>query len=312
MDRQESDDALRGIDDVRLAERVKGGDSEAFEELHRRYEKKVYGFIRVRTNNDADAQDLAQETWLKLSQKMPTYDPTRASPCTFAKYWASIMLLRYYDRRGAHRKVEVFLEDLQRRFPDLEHEQELADMVARLAGYATDSVENSAILREQEAEAERKRVEIYEELLHLTFNGSSPPHQLICFGFRSPLEWEPRRIVAKLSTSTLSALAERLETDYLNISHLPEERARPHFARLHATMSVEFSAFARAAKTRDTYQHLLARKVGETTLQEYYTGKRKGYADEVADWCSKVRSRVWSVVAERGEGPLFDLLRGRE
>ena len=41
---------------------------EAFEQLVRRYQHDVFRIIRVYTRNDSDAEDLAQETWMKVYQ----------------------------------------------------------------------------------------------------------------------------------------------------------------------------------------------------------------------------------------------------
>ena len=39
---------------------------DVFEHLLRRYQHDVFRIIRVYTQNDSDAEDLAQETWVKV------------------------------------------------------------------------------------------------------------------------------------------------------------------------------------------------------------------------------------------------------
>ncbi|MCL6479590.1 MAG: sigma-70 family RNA polymerase sigma factor [Peptococcaceae bacterium] len=56
-----------------LIEKSKNGDLEAFEQLVRRYESKVYTVAYRFLGNHADACDLAQETFLRLYQALPGF-----------------------------------------------------------------------------------------------------------------------------------------------------------------------------------------------------------------------------------------------
>jgi len=60
-------------DDRLLVQRSKRGDMEAFEELVRRYENKVYSIAYRFMGNHADASDLAQEAFLRLYQALPRF-----------------------------------------------------------------------------------------------------------------------------------------------------------------------------------------------------------------------------------------------
>lgn len=51
--------------DAALVARAQGGDARAFNELVLRYERKVFRFARNITNNQEDAEDVLQETFLK-------------------------------------------------------------------------------------------------------------------------------------------------------------------------------------------------------------------------------------------------------
>src|SRR5205823_8548845 len=133
-----------------------------------------------RLANDVDAQDVVQETWLQVWQKLPTYDPDRASFATFVKYWASVLLLRAYDRRDRRRGVEVLVRDLVRHNPDLTEEEGVGDILDRLTTPAAPSVDPEQL------------TDMYAELLRATFASASPPHQLIAFGFIKALGWPPR------------------------------------------------------------------------------------------------------------------------
>ncbi|OPY58815.1 MAG: ECF RNA polymerase sigma-E factor [Pelotomaculum sp. PtaU1.Bin035] len=56
-----------------LIEKSKNGDMEAFEQLVRRYENKVYTVAYRFLGNHADASDLAQDTFLRLYQALPGF-----------------------------------------------------------------------------------------------------------------------------------------------------------------------------------------------------------------------------------------------
>ena len=56
-----------------LVERLKGGDESAFNELHTKYKGKIYGACFKIVKNHADAEDLVQEVFLRLYQKIGSF-----------------------------------------------------------------------------------------------------------------------------------------------------------------------------------------------------------------------------------------------
>jgi RNA polymerase sigma-70 factor (ECF subfamily) len=63
---------MQPSDDI-LVKRIKNGDMDAFELLVRRYESKVYTVAYRFLGSHADASDLAQETFLRLYQALPSF-----------------------------------------------------------------------------------------------------------------------------------------------------------------------------------------------------------------------------------------------
>jgi RNA polymerase sigma-70 factor, ECF subfamily len=53
------------FDEAELVTRAKGGDAEAFSELVRHYDRRVYRMAKQITQNDEDTEDVLQETFLK-------------------------------------------------------------------------------------------------------------------------------------------------------------------------------------------------------------------------------------------------------
>jgi RNA polymerase sigma-70 factor (ECF subfamily) len=63
--------------DERLAARAAAGDRRAFDALVTRHRRAVYRLCWSATGNPADADDAAQETFLRVYRALPSYDPER-------------------------------------------------------------------------------------------------------------------------------------------------------------------------------------------------------------------------------------------
>ncbi|MFA7682515.1 MAG: sigma-70 family RNA polymerase sigma factor [Candidatus Peribacteraceae bacterium] len=60
--------------DAELATQHRDGDDQAFSQLMERYAPQLIAYARRLTGNDADAQDIAQETFVRLYQNMEKLD----------------------------------------------------------------------------------------------------------------------------------------------------------------------------------------------------------------------------------------------
>jgi RNA polymerase sigma factor (sigma-70 family) len=60
-------------DETVLVQRVRKGDLEAYDELVRRYQERIYATIYHMTSNHEDANDLAQESFIKAFQALKTF-----------------------------------------------------------------------------------------------------------------------------------------------------------------------------------------------------------------------------------------------
>jgi len=63
--------------DEALAAQAAGGDRGAFEALVTRHRQAVYRLCWAATGNHADADDAAQETFVRVYRALPSYDPAR-------------------------------------------------------------------------------------------------------------------------------------------------------------------------------------------------------------------------------------------
>ena len=81
-----------------LAERASGGDSDAFEELVKAYQRRVYGFAYQYVRDAEEARDVAQEIFVQLYRNLDRYDAERAFDPWFWRL-ATNVCLNYRRRR---------------------------------------------------------------------------------------------------------------------------------------------------------------------------------------------------------------------
>jgi RNA polymerase sigma-70 factor (ECF subfamily) len=65
------------VSDARLVEEVRQGDHSAFEHLVRRYENRLMGVLLRFVRDRELARDLAQETFLRVYERIDQFDPSR-------------------------------------------------------------------------------------------------------------------------------------------------------------------------------------------------------------------------------------------
>jgi len=61
--------------DDELAREARDGSLRSFEELARRYKRRLFVYLRPRLGSDEDAEDMVQDTFLKLYRNIGNYDP---------------------------------------------------------------------------------------------------------------------------------------------------------------------------------------------------------------------------------------------
>ena len=107
----------RGFSDARLVEECRRGDQSAFGELVLRYERRLIRVIQ-RFIRDADiAEDLAQETFLRVYERLDQYDASRRFGPWLFRIGVNLTLdyLRKQKRRGL---TSLFTDRGKERWPD--------------------------------------------------------------------------------------------------------------------------------------------------------------------------------------------------
>jgi RNA polymerase sigma-70 factor (ECF subfamily) len=61
--------------DEELARDARAGSRRSFEELACRYKRRLFAYLRPRLASDEDAEDMVQDTFLKLYRSIGSYDP---------------------------------------------------------------------------------------------------------------------------------------------------------------------------------------------------------------------------------------------
>lgn len=90
----------------RLLAAIREGDVRAFEQLYQRYAPGLLGFILQRVPNRSEADELLQETFVRLL-KDKRFEPTRATVGTYLYVIARNLTLNHLRDHGPHRHVPL-------------------------------------------------------------------------------------------------------------------------------------------------------------------------------------------------------------
>ncbi|HEV3005554.1 MAG TPA: sigma-70 family RNA polymerase sigma factor [Pirellulales bacterium] len=96
------------VPDSELLEAAQQGDQAAFGEIVRRHQGSIYGFLRARLLQASDAEDLAQETFLRAYTVRARFD----SSCLVRPWLKGIArnVLREHARKGKRRREVAWTE----------------------------------------------------------------------------------------------------------------------------------------------------------------------------------------------------------
>lgn len=97
---------MQGLTDFELVKKFRAGDPAAFEELVSRHQQMCFGFIFRMVGNQAAADDLFQDTWLKVLKNAHTYVP-KAKFSTWLLQIARNTTLDYFKRENLRAHVSL-------------------------------------------------------------------------------------------------------------------------------------------------------------------------------------------------------------
>ena len=96
-------------DDYTLIQETLGGNNDAFAELLSRYKNLVYSVIMRMVNDPEEANDLAQEVFIKVYRNLSKYQPTYR----FSTWLIRIATNHVIDYRRKHKPEMVNLDDVE-------------------------------------------------------------------------------------------------------------------------------------------------------------------------------------------------------
>lgn len=97
--------------DMLLVERVRQGDLDAFEQLMKQYDRKVFRIAQHITQNREDAEDIVQDTFLKAFTKLDQFQGTAKFYTWLVRIAVNESLMRLRKRRAS--KTVSMDEDVQ-------------------------------------------------------------------------------------------------------------------------------------------------------------------------------------------------------
>jgi RNA polymerase sigma-70 factor (ECF subfamily) len=103
----------RSLDqDASLVQRCLSGDDAAWEELIRAHTRRVYGLCYRFTGRDSEAQDLAQEVFLRLFKSLKSFRSDEGSFTTWLTRLTRNLLIDHYRRTRQDRVTDSIEEQL--------------------------------------------------------------------------------------------------------------------------------------------------------------------------------------------------------
>lgn len=272
------DETQELLDELRLVASYRASDEDAFAALHEIHARSVFGFLRIKTRNDQDAEDLAQTTWARLWQGAPKYDPDRLRFRLFARRVAE-NVWKDWLRANKKRRLDLLLSVWQQGLTgsdDTPVDRDLPDPTVDDPAYAVVCAE------------------LFDILVTLAYGGASPPHQVVAFHFSRLRMLPPRVIVEGYSEKQLAALASAIVKEYVGAFTRSVNRAESLFGPFQDKMAKTVDQVITDSRSRSLYSHLLTCIVRDTRLQDYFVGKTGDRGAYITQWSASVERRMRS------------------
>lgn len=150
------------FDEADLVARAKAGDAEAFSELVRHYDRRVYRMAKQITQNDEDTEDVLQETFLKAYTHLDDFQGNSKFYTWLVRIAVNEALMKLRKRRSDRtvpldEPVDTGEEEIVREIavwdenPEQQYSrEELADILDEAIGSLKPSYRNVFVLRDIE------------------------------------------------------------------------------------------------------------------------------------------------------------------
>jgi RNA polymerase sigma-70 factor, ECF subfamily len=130
-------------DELPLVERARAGDAAAFSELVQRYERKIYRLAKHITQNDEDAEDVLQESFLKAYSHLDSFHGDSKFYTWLVRIAVNEALMKLRKRKS---DKTVSLDEPQKKYS----RDELADILNKAVDSLKPSFRTVFVLRDIE------------------------------------------------------------------------------------------------------------------------------------------------------------------
>jgi len=252
----------------KLVTRVIGGDNEGWGELYSAYYNAIKGHCKTFVAENADAEDLTEEIFMRALENIDQYDPKKGTFYTFL-----LLIARNVRKRNWKLKGKLI---------------QVADMGgAGMQGEGDESTD-----RLTWAEPSQDAFVVRLELLDLLMNRSSKPHHIIACLFVKFLEWKPHEVARELSNWTLKSLADKAYEDYFASMTPLKQRGRAYWQPLFDKLTRMVNDLYIEPEYSDLRTTCFAKKVGALALKCFFGRGQRTPSESMSDWCDRTKISV--------------------
>jgi len=104
------EDKNSGVPDAEVIRQAQQGNAGAFEQLYRRYSRRVYSLCLRMVKNDSEAEDLTQEAFLQLFRKIHTFRGEAKFSTWLHRLTSNLVLMRFRKKRFPEVSLDATLE----------------------------------------------------------------------------------------------------------------------------------------------------------------------------------------------------------
>jgi RNA polymerase sigma factor (sigma-70 family) len=270
--------------------RAVNGDGEAYERVVKENNESLLGFIRGFGQSFSDAEDIAQEVWVKAWRHIDSYDPQRGK---FRTWIYGIARHEVNDRWAKKSKEQIrFL-----------NEAEGCDILA--AQEAKENTPLSLLLKE---EMLYQMHLVYCEFFHWLFYCGGYPHEQLAYGFAKliygkkserTIEGNPDKVDANFGSQELGRVAELFLQAYKTASGITASWGpsctRKDLEPLYKRIRYKVKELRQPLPTSlETIQDVI---VAQTHLKDYYVTVKNRRTHPITDWCYRVERQLRRVIA---------------
>lgn len=132
-------------DDRRVIEQVLAGSESAFRQIVDQHSRRIFNYVRRMTRNSTEAEDIAQETFIRFWVSRDRFDPHRVKLTTWLHRIAHNLCVDYFRQRQLQER-QVPVQSDNQDSPDTDYELSIRAAVVHKALMTLTERQRSAIV----------------------------------------------------------------------------------------------------------------------------------------------------------------------